>query len=55
MDKLSKNITFYQKIKKILFPFYKSKDIKNLFFILEKKNQKKLKLQCSLVDVSENF
>ena len=40
MDKLSKNITFYQKIKKILFPFYKSKDIKNLFFILEKKKSK---------------
>jgi tRNA nucleotidyltransferase/poly(A) polymerase len=40
MDKLSKNITFYRTIKKILFPFYKSKDIKNLFFILEKKKSK---------------
>ena len=36
MDKLSKNITFYQKLKKIFFPFYKSKEIKNLFNILEK-------------------
>jgi len=36
MDKLSKNINFYQKLKKIFFPFYKSKDIKNLFNILEK-------------------
>ena len=36
MDKLSKDITFYQKLKKIFFPFYKSKDIKNLFNILEK-------------------
>ena len=36
MDKLSKNITFYQKIKKIFFPFYKSKNIKKLFQILEK-------------------
>ena len=40
MDKLSKNITFYQKIKKILFPFYKSKDTKNLFSILEKNKPK---------------
>ena len=36
MDKISKNITYYQKIKKLFFPFYKSKDIKNLFNILEK-------------------
>ena len=36
MDKLSKKITFYQKIKKVFFPFYKSKDIKSLFNILEK-------------------
>ena len=36
MEKLSKNITFYQKLKKIFFPFYKSKEIKNLFNILEK-------------------
>jgi len=36
MDKISKNITFFNKIKKIFFPFYKSKDIKKLFYILEK-------------------
>ena len=40
MDKLSKNINFYHKIKKIFFPFYKSKDIKNLFNILEKDRPK---------------
>jgi len=40
MDKLLKNINFYQKIKKIFFPFYKSKDIKNLFNILEKNKLK---------------
>ena len=36
MHKLSKKINFYQKIKKIFFPFYKSKNIVNLFSILEK-------------------
>tara|TARA_B110000211_G_scaffold5843_1_gene6485 strand:- start:4021 stop:5295 length:1275 start_codon:yes stop_codon:yes gene_type:complete len=36
MQKIPKNITFYQKIKKIFFPFYKSQDIKKLFRILEK-------------------
>ena len=36
MEKLSKNITLFNKIKKIFFPFYKSKDVKKLFYILEK-------------------
>ena len=36
MKKLSKNIIFFQKLKKVFFPFYKSKDIKKLFSILEK-------------------
>ena len=40
MKTLFKNIIFYQKIKKIFFPFYKSKDIKNLFNILEKDKPK---------------
>jgi len=40
MKKLSKNITFFQKLKKVFFPFYKSKDIKKLFNILEKGKQK---------------
>ena len=40
MDKLLKNITFYKRIKRIFFPFYKSKDIKNLFTILEKDKPK---------------
>ena len=36
MEKLSKNTNLFYKIKKIFFPFYKSKDIKKLFYILEK-------------------
>jgi poly(A) polymerase len=40
MNKVSTNIPFYQKIKKVFFPFYKSKDIKNLFTILEKGKSK---------------
>jgi len=36
MKKLSKNKNLFYKIKKIFFPFYKSKDIKKLFYILEK-------------------
>ena len=34
MKKLSKNKTFFQKLKKLFFPFYKSKDIKEIFKIL---------------------
>jgi len=41
MEKLSKNTTFFQKLKKIFFPFYKSKDIKKLFSIIEKGKEKK--------------
>jgi poly(A) polymerase len=41
MEKLSKNTTLFHKIKKILFPFYKSKEIKKLFYILEKDKKKK--------------
>ena len=40
MEKLSKNTTFFQKLKKIFFPFYKSKDIKKLFSIIEKGQEK---------------
>ena len=40
MKKLSKNTTFFQKLKKVFFPFYKSKDIKKLFSILEKDKEK---------------
>ena len=36
MEKLSKNKSLFRKIKKILFPFYKSKDVEKLFYILEK-------------------
>ena len=41
MEKLSKNTTLFNKIKKIFFPFYKSKDIKKLFYVLEKGKEKK--------------
>ncbi|MDA9091754.1 hypothetical protein N9J56_00515 [Pelagibacteraceae bacterium] len=44
MNKSSKNINFYQKIKKIFFPFYKSKDIKNLFNVLEKNKPKDIQV-----------
>ena len=44
MEKLSKYKTFRQKIKKIFFPFYKSKDIKNLFSILEKDKPKNVQV-----------
>ena len=40
MQKLLKNITFLKKLKKVFFPFYKSKDIKKLFRILEKDKKK---------------
>jgi poly(A) polymerase len=40
MNKLSNNISFYQKIKKILFPFYKSKNINFFFKIVEKEKTK---------------
>jgi len=40
MEKLSIYKTFFYKIKKIFFPFYKSKDIKKLFYILEKNRKK---------------
>jgi poly(A) polymerase len=40
MKKLPKKITFFQKLKKVFFPFHKSKDIKKLFNILEKGKEK---------------
>jgi poly(A) polymerase len=40
MDKSSKNLNFYERIKKIFFPFYRSEDVKNLFRILEKNKSK---------------
>jgi len=44
MEKLSKNTTFFYKLKKVFFPFYKSKDIKKLFSILEKKKEKNVQV-----------
>ena len=40
MEKLSKNKTIFYKIKNFFYPFYKSKDIKELFYILEKDKEK---------------
>jgi len=40
MENTLENINFFHKIKKILFPFYKSKDIQKLFDILEKNKGK---------------
>jgi poly(A) polymerase len=40
MEKLLKNITFFQKLKKVFFPFYNLRDTKKLFNILEKGKQK---------------
>jgi tRNA nucleotidyltransferase/poly(A) polymerase len=40
MEKLSKKLTLYQNIKKLFFPFYKSRVIKNLFSVLEKDESK---------------
>ncbi len=40
MEKLLKNINFFQKFKKVFFPFYRSKDLKKLFSILEKDKSK---------------
>ena len=42
MEKLSKNTSLFYKIKNFFFPFYRSKDIKKLFYILEK-NEKNIK------------
>ena len=43
MEKLSNKITFVSKIKNFFFPFYKSKDIKKLFRILEKNEKNPVK------------
>ena len=40
MKKSLKNISFFCRIKKIFFPFYKSRDVKQLFDILEKDKKK---------------
>ena len=40
MKKLFKNITFFQRLNFFFFPFYKSKDVKKLFSILEKGKKK---------------
>ena len=41
MDKLSNNISLISKLKKIFFPFYKSKELKKLFKIINKDTEKK--------------
>ena len=44
MIKLSKKTNFFQKLKKKFFPFYKQKDIKKLFNILERDKQKNIQV-----------
>ena len=39
-----KNINLFQKLKKVFFPFYKSKEIKKVFHILEKGKQKNVQV-----------
>ena len=41
MTKLSNNISFISKVKNFFFPFYKSKEIKKLFKVIEKGKEKK--------------
>ena len=41
MKKLSNNISFISKVKLFFFPFYKSKEIKKLFKVIEKGKEKK--------------
>jgi len=41
MEKFSKNTSFFYKIKNLFFPFYRSKDIRKLFYILERDKKKK--------------
>jgi len=55
MKKLLKNITFFQKIKKIFFPFYKSTDIKKLFNILEKGKEKNSQVAMFVGGCVRNF
>ena len=55
MEKLSKNITFSQKIKNIFFPFYKSKDIKKLFNVIEKGKQNKNQVAMFVGGCVRNF
>ena len=40
MEELLKKINFFYKIKKIFFPFFRSKDVRKLFNILEKDKNK---------------
>ena len=44
MKKLSRNTTFFQKLKKVFFPFYRSRAIKKLFIILEKDKPKDIQV-----------
>ena len=41
MDNLSNNISLISKLKKIFFPFYKSKELKKFFKIINKDTEKK--------------
>ena len=55
MEKLLKNIKLFNKLKKVFFPFYKSKDIKKLFDILEKDKQKNIQVAMFVGGCVRNF
>ena len=55
MEQQSKNISFFQKLKKVFFPFYRSKDIKKLFNILEKNKPKNTQVAMFVGGCVRNF
>jgi len=55
MKKSLNNITFFQTLKKIFFPFYRSRDIKKLFNILEKDKKKKIQVAMFVGGCVRNF
>jgi len=55
MKKSLNNITFFQTLKKVFFPFYRSKDIKKLFNILEKDKKKKIQVAMFVGGCVRNF
>ena len=55
MNKSSTNITYYQKIKNFFFPFYKHKNTKKLFNILEKGKSKNSQVAMFVGGCVRNF
>ena len=55
MEKFSRTTSLFNKIKKILFPFYKSRNIKKLFNILEKDKKKNTQTAMFVGGCVRNF